>query len=175
METIEGRDGGRLFDLPKVTQLVSRHCGPRAGSFRFWSSMLFLVPTIITSLRGHGHSLPRFPGFGSPTPRRKMPCRRRFFPAILRAPEGQGPPGVQLAERPPTWTRPAHGFCETPGSTLQASHRRAGCESGGLTNYSVKPKSFSNPGDYEKPQRGPVRPASGRTRKVFTFVEGSFG
>lgn len=58
-----------------------------------------------------------------------------------------------------------------PGSIPQASPHRAGCESGSLTNYSVKPKSFSNPRDYETSEPLLGR-ASGGTWKVFTFVEG---
>lgn len=66
---------------------------------------------------------------------------------------------------------PARAFWELPGSIPQASPRRAGCKSG-LTNDSVQPKSFSNPGDYEEPQRGLVRTGLRGTWKVFTFVEG---
>ena len=53
--------------------------------------------------------------------------------------------------------RPARASSEPPGSIPQASRHGAGCESGRLTNCSVKAKSFSNPGDYEEPRPGLVR------------------
>lgn len=68
--------------------------------------------------------------------------------------------------------RPARASSEPPGSTARASGRGAGCESGRLTDYSVKAKRFGSPGGYEEPRRGLVRTGLRESVQVFTLLEG---
>lgn len=174
LKAIEGSDESRRIGLPEVTLLVSSNHGP-PGSFRSWSPML-PHPSQLLQHSEVGPLCPMSARLWIPRPlRRTMLCHCRFFSAISET-------GLQrarcwrLAEVGRAACRgcmsPAHSFEETPGSIPQASPHRAGCESGRLTNYSLKPKSFSNPGDYEQPSEALLGRASGRTWKVFTFVEG---
>ena len=59
-----------------------------------------------------------------------------------------GPRSAEPASRSPALGKSSPTFLQGTREPPQASHHRAGCKSGRLTNYPVKSKSFSNPRDY---------------------------